>query len=55
MKRKVRQKKQKSLQDLAELAMIQAARKVREENKRFGEPLIVMENGRLKKIPPGEY
>lgn len=55
MKKKARRKKQKSLQELAELAMVQAARKVREENRRFGEPLIVMENGRLKKIPPGEY
>lgn len=36
---------------VAELAMKQAARKVIEENRRFGEPLIVRENGRVKKIP----
>jgi len=31
--------------------MAQAARKVVEENRRWGEPLIVWENGRVKKIP----
>ena len=40
---------------LAELAMQAAARKVREENKRLGEPLIVAdENGNVKFIPASE-
>ena len=52
MKKKAARKRKKlSLEDLADLAMKQAARKVIEENRRFGEPLIVMENGRVKKIP----
>ena len=55
MKRKLRPKKEKSMQELAALAMVSAARKLRAENKRFGEPLIVMENGRIKKIPPSEF
>ena len=51
MKKPARKKKQKSLEKLADLAMAQAARKVVEENKRWGEPLIVRENGLVKKIP----
>lgn len=54
MKKKPRRKKQKTMQELAELAMIEAHRKLREENKRLGLPLIVFENGRIKKIPPSE-
>ena len=51
MKSKTSKKKKKTLEELADLAMKQAARKVVEENKRFGEPLIVWENGRVKKVP----
>ena len=36
---------------LADRAMKAAARKVIEENIRFNEPLIVWQNGRIKKIP----
>lgn len=43
-----------SLVKLAERAMKSAAKKVIEENKRFGEPLIVWENGRIKKNPASE-
>ena len=51
MKKKPRKRKEKTLSELAELAMKQAARKVIEENKRFCEPLIVWENGKVRKIP----
>lgn len=51
MKKPRKKKKQKTLEELADLAMAQAARKVVEENKRWGEPLIVWEDGRVKKIP----
>ena len=40
-----------SLQKLADKAMQVAARKVRVENKRLGEPLIVTKNGKLQEIP----
>ena len=45
----------KTLIELSQLAMLQAAKRVREENKRFNELLIVWENNRIKKIPPGKY
>ena len=48
-------KKEFDLHELTRLAMLQAAKSVREENKRFGEPLIVWENNRIKKIPVGKY
>ena len=53
--KKNRTKRAKNLQELTRLAMLQAARRVREENKRFGEPLIVWEDGKIKEIPVGEY
>ena len=43
--------REKSLPELTRLAMLQAAKRAREENKRFGEPLIVWENNKIKKIP----
>ena len=42
------------MEKLAEAAMQAAALKVRMENKLLGEPLIVAENGKLKKIPASE-
>lgn len=54
MKKASRKRPLTHLEKLAEQAMQAAARKVRAENKRLGEPLIVTEDGKLKKIPASE-
>ena len=54
IKKRSPKRKLTRLEKLSEQAMLSAARKVREENKRLGEPLIVYENGKLKKIPASE-
>ena len=54
MKKPARKRPLALFEKLADKAMQAAARKVREENKRLGEPLIVSENGKLKKIPASE-
>ena len=51
MKQKKRKRKLTALEKLAEKAMQAAAKNVIQENKRFGEPLIVFENGKVRKIP----
>ncbi len=54
MKKRVRKPTLTPLQELADQAMQAAARKVRAENKRLGEPLIIAVNGKLKRIPASE-
>ena len=55
MKKKSRKRPLTPLEKLTEQAMQAAARNVRDENKRLGEPLIVFENGKVKKIPASDF
>lgn len=46
---------QTSLTELADAAFRQAAKTVIEQAKRLGEPIIVWEDGQIKRIPPEQF
>jgi NCAIR mutase (PurE)-related protein len=51
----MRKKTEQSLTELADAAFKEAARIVIERAKRFGTPLIIRQDGKMKKVDPHEF